>query len=187
MAFVYYRAFRTRGVFANVPAFRDEMLKWMDGQARNTILFAARRRTFRWKADIKFDVRSHLSSAAIFSDLVVEGSGARFWFYVSRGVSWPEGRYIYAKRRYSPRGLKRGHYYPATLRLARYHPRTKAGGVYGGAGRYAKAAYRQAVWWPGIEPRNFEQDILDEMGPQLRRGAENAARRAIRRAQREGY
>jgi hypothetical protein len=74
----------------------------------------------------------------------------------------------------------------AALKIYNYRAMTRAGNVYGRPKWRQFAAYRPyVVWWPGITPRNFEENVARDLKKWYQRETENMMRRAVRAAKRE--
>lgn len=177
-----YRAFRTRGVYANYDAFRDQIALGMTRDVFPLVGRAMSARVENWKHKPNFSPEHWVSEKGIFLEAIPVGPNAKYWEWVSGGV---KGHWITVKNRPTRSG-KKG--YKPKLRMYKYTPKTTVGGGYGGPGTYQPPArFATRVWWPGIEPRDFESYIVEEVKPDFRRFMENAARRGVRRMQREGF
>ena len=141
--------------------------------------------TSGWKHKVLWAGATDTSTEGLVTHVYPHGPGLKYWEWVSLGVL---GHYIIVKKKTTFRGYKK---YKPALKLNRYIPRTRPGGrlnPFGGV-RLAPTVYRQPgiVWWTGIEPREFEKHMAPELLPEYRRLMENAARRGVRAAQREGH
>lgn len=175
------RAFRTRGVYINFPVFRKTIADRIATKVVPTITAAARRRVEGWVVPPDFATAVRLDAQGIHASVIPTGPGADNWIRVSRGV---KGHWIQVRKTVTYRG--KGNYKPA-LRLNRYQPSTAPGGTYGGASyRLPPTGYRRLVWWPGIRPRLFEEDIAKEVRGPYRREMESALRVAVKEAQKAG-
>lgn len=176
-----YRAFRTRGVYLRYSTFRATIKQELEGPIATLIKKSLNKYTTNWKTRPGMEVGAIIARKGITLSVLPFGPGVENWRRVSWGVN---GHWIQVKKHRTFRGFKK---YKPALRLRRYRPTTTPGGRWGGPGHYSSAvAYRQRVWWPGIFPRNFEERTYREVTPEVRRRLENAARRGIRRARREG-
>lgn len=181
MGVIKLHTFRTRGVYMNYASFRKELLNTSANVVAPKIITAARARVSGWVVPPEFMAEVTGSQQGITLDVIPIGPGADNWARVSRGV---EGHYIRVKKPTTFRGVGR---YRPHLRLNRYHPSTTPAGGFGArAFRMPPTGYRQVVWWPGIRPRLFEEHIAKELSPAYYRDMENAVRRGIHRAQKEG-
>lgn len=180
---VYIRKFRTRGVYTNKQAFRQEVLKSMNRDIDPRILGELSEIVENWETIVTFKVSHDISSTGILSTVTPSGPGAMTFTVVSRGT---RGHWINVRNRSSRRG--KGN--PAML-LYRYSPKTSpsphlARG-FGGPGTYVGGgAFRKRVYHPGAKPRHFERYVIQAVRKDFYRFIENALRRAVRRAQREG-
>lgn len=162
-------------------SFRAEIKKELEGPIASLLTTSLSKYTTNWKVPPKLQVVSVSTAKGITLGVVPIGPGALNWRRVSFGVA---GHLIQVRKRSTFRRFKK---YRPGLRLQRYRPATTPGGRWGGAGvKFGPVAYRRAVWWPGIFPRNFEERTYRETVARVRRMLENAARRGVRRAQREG-
>lgn len=177
----HIRVWRTRGVYANTAAFRRVINKGMINEVAPLLEASMQKRVATWKEPPQFKALHFVTAKGIRLKMIPLGPGAQKWKWVSWGV---KGRWRSVKKTSTFRGYKG--YRPA-LRLRRYAPRTFPGGFFSGPGlKYGPVAYRRRVWWPGITPRYFEKDIINEFRRTYYRVLENIVRRAVRRAQREG-
>lgn len=179
MAVLRSRSFATRGVYADIQAFRDAIRDGFRKEIHPEVEAVANEITADWKVSPRWDHYEDITPRAIVEYLYPVGRGSDAWRWVSHGVP---GRLIVVKKTWTHRGI--GNYKP-TLKLQRYYPHTRPGGYWGGPGMYyGEPAYRQAVWWPGIAPRNFEWHIAREVDHIA--ASERIVRRAVRAAQRQG-
>lgn len=182
---VAFRAFATRGVYASIPAFRDEIRKTMENEVVPLITSDLKDIANSMNLDLQFPTEIKTTSDGVTLNVNVQGDGAKVWHWVSQGTKAhdiPKGRLMRPTRR----GYK--NYRPA-LFLARYTPKTSPyiRGSYGGPGQYTtNPVYRQKVRHPGIKPRYFERSVVYNVRKDYYRILENGLRRAVRRAQREG-
>lgn len=186
MARIYYRKLKSRGVYANVAAFRRTIVEGTIQEVVPMTTKALKARTTGWAYTPDFQYKVDVEPTGIFTHVFPSGWGEQYWTWVSLGV---KGHPIYPRRKYSkgftPRSRKSGKY-PAALSIYSYTPFTTPGGGYGGAGQRYFVGYRRFVpWWPGIRPRNFEQHVAKELRPEYLRLMRNMVRRAVRAARRE--
>lgn len=136
-----------------------------------------------WETQVAFKVTQTISSKGITTTVTPSGPGAMTFTTVSRGT---KGHWIPVKNRPSRSG--KGN--PAML-MYRYSPKTSpsphlARG-YGGPGTYfGGGAFRKRVYHTGAKPRNFERYVVQAVRKDFYKFLENALRRAVRRAQKEG-
>lgn len=95
------------------------------------------------------------------------GRNKKYWVFVSRGA---DGK-VY--------GPKSAQY----LQVREdYIPKTAPAGIYGGPGSYSgNVYYAEAVSWPGIEPRHFEEHIIDKYTDTVIQYMFTAVRNVLRR------
>lgn len=121
----------------------------------------------------------------IIGDLFVypsSGEGADHWRMVSGGSKPYRGA--------GKKGTPGVHGIPsvppprAAMPISKYRPKTMPGGVYGQRSRrYPPHAFIAPgpIWHPGIEPRNFEKDIADDIKVSLGRGVADVMERVLQR------
>lgn len=178
---LHFSTFRTRGVYANYAAFRDEIEKAVEQEVLPVARELAEERVVGWRTPPEFVSGVTVNNTGIYGLIIPTGPGAVNWIRVSRGV---EGHWIQVQKTATYRGY--GGYKPA-LRLNRYVPSSIPGEAYGGvAFRLPPTGYRRRVWWPGIQPRNFEEDIVKDLRPIYYPIIRTAVARGVRRAQKEG-
>lgn len=181
MPIPYFRAFRTRGWIANFEAGRRVIQQEMQQKVLPRLIKASKERTQGWKGSPDFRVWTQIDREGIHGYCEPIGPLAPYWWRVSDGVP---GHWITVKKNTTFRKFKG--YRPA-LRLNKYHPSTTPSGGYGSnAYRMPPTGYRRKVWWPGIRPRRFGAHIAEQVQPMFQRDMENAVRRAVTAAQREG-
>jgi hypothetical protein len=97
------------------------------------------------------------------------GMGANHWRWVSRGVP---GHIIRARNK------------KVLSFRTKYSAKTRVGDIfYKGPGNFEGwSVMAKEVDWPGIEPRNFEEEILRVNGSEWRRICKNIVRSAVRAA-----
>jgi hypothetical protein len=179
MTLAYFRAFRTRGRFIDIAAFRRTVFRWMQDTVAPEIIRECRARVANWYTPPEFEAKASMDLTGIRVHVYPVGPGSDNWRRVSRGV---EGHWIKVRKKHTFRRFKK---YKPALRLNRYKPKTLPSGPYGfDSKRIAPTGYRQKVWWTGIRPRHFEEYIASTLQFWYRRDAENMMRRAVRVAQR---
>ena len=179
MAF-HYHYFRTRGVYANIGAFQKVLAEAMSKEVVPMIASYAYETVEGWLEPPVFEQFLTVDRDGIEAGVVPTGPGAQKWNWIDRGVK--------GRRQRVARPARAG--YKPAIRFHRYYPFTTPGWKFGGAGvASGRAVFVSGVrgyWWPGIAPRNFTGYILEKSRPEFRRLMENALRRAVRAAQREG-
>lgn len=97
----------------------------------------------------------------------VGGMNRMKWIYVSKGV---KGHYIRAVR--APQLVYNQGYRARTQPEGRW-------GIAGGGRTYGPQVKRKQVWWPGIEPRNFEDYIVKKIEKEIVLGVRLVIVRAV--------
>lgn len=141
-----------------------------------TLVSAMRKRVRGWSTFVQFRGayrRRQRAGGWTGASLTVSpyGRGRKQWQFVSSGV---RGHMIYRRRAVYLviRGGRGG-----------YRPHTSPGGGYGGPGTYNSAGtYRtiHPVRWPGIQARNFERHIVDEVRTSVVKDLVKAINRALK-------
>lgn len=141
-----------------------------------TVVSAMRKRVRGWSTFVQFRGtyrRRQRAGGWTGASLTVSpyGRGRSRWQFVSSGV---RGHMIYRRRAIylTIRGGRGG-----------YRPHTSPGGGYGGPGTYNNAGtYRtiHPVRWPGIQARNFERHIVDEVKASVVKDLVKAINRALK-------
>lgn len=185
MVAVQYRTFRTRGVFSNKQAFRREIENAMTGRVVPLVTSDLQDIAQDLNLPLTFDPQVKIDEDGISLNFAPQGPRkvVGIWYAVSGGT---KRHAIPTKPRPTRRGV--GNYKPA-LFLARYAPRTSPTlrGSYGGPGQYiSNPVYRHHVMHPGIKPRYFERSVAYNVRKDFYKIMENALRRAVRAAQKEG-
>lgn len=182
MAVIRYRAFRSRGVYINSAAFMREIARTYQKELYPAVISACLRFTSGWKTQVEWGQDIYVTTKGV-THYLFPVEGADVWTWVSRGVP---GRFI-AVNPNKPTFSRFGRYKPK-LSLQRYAAYTQPGGLWGGPGmRYGPVGYRSEVWWPGIRPRLFEEQIANQLRSFHIRITEEGMRRGVAAAQREGY
>jgi len=170
---VYMRYFRTRGLYANVRAFR----RVINAEYRNHIgpgLARANAEVVsKWKKKPDFEVSHKVTKEGIRVDVIPTGPVAKLWWWHVRGV---EGRTI----------RPRVHRQPPNRMLSRKRRRTASRATLRFMGREGRWVYRRKVFWKGIRPKPYPQMAAKAYRPTFLRRNEKMLRRAVRAAQREG-
>lgn len=140
----------------------------------------AQQTTDGWSDPPWWDHRTMADSRQTAVGIFPMGPGAQKWYWLDGGVN---GRWQQVSR-----PLHKG--YKPAIKFRRYVPYSRPGPRFGGAGAYTGrpvfvSAYKR-YWWPGIQPRNFAPWIQEQTTPEFRRLMENAVRRAVRAAKKEG-
>lgn len=178
-AMFHFRYFRTRGVYANQEAFVRVLKNAMDNEIGRLMLNYCYRVVENWDELPQFRKHLTVTELMVSAGISVHGPGGDKWMWVSRGVP---GRFIKPSRA-AGFGYKPALMFPGP----KYWPHTSPGWRFGGAGRFqGKPRFSKGHWWPGIKPRHFEAYVREQSRSEFRRLMENAARRAVRAAQREG-
>ena len=180
---IYIRRFRTRGVYADVSAFRKETVNSLRRDIDPMIVRELDAIVADWDNKVTFQVTQTVSAEGITTNVYPTGPGAEIFNMVSRGT---KGHTISVVKQSTYRGYKG--YRPA-LWVRRYAPRTSphVAGAFGGPGQFTNAGvYRRTVYHKGAAPRNFERYVVLKVRDDFYKFLENALRRAVRRAQREG-
>jgi len=176
---IYFRAFRTRGVYADYPAFREQI---NTGIRIVGFDLAGRfdKTCSHWRKRPSFGIMHETTEKGVAVDIIPSGPVAPLWWWHNNGV---EGRTIRPKRHRQPRQRQlaqprvgRG----GRVRRMRVAPRA----VLRFRGRGGEWVYRRSVEWKGLIAQNWTEKIATEYNPTFRRVMENAARRGARAAQR---
>lgn len=166
---VAYRQIRTRGVYLKKKAFRDEVVKTINGKSKPELIAAHNRIVSNWRNKPEFKARKRITKKGITIFVYASGDAARIWGYVTGGT---KPHTITPKRGGYPLRFKTG-----------YKPKTKPPGKFGGPGAYTGPQVRaMRVRHPGTKARRFEQTIADDYKRTFQRDIENAMRRGLRRA-----
>ena len=179
-----YRYFRTRGVYANIQVFREVMLRTLRGKVAPLLRRTAQGQVRDWNNPPDFVTSVGLDHLGSRASLRAEGKYAAKWFWVNNGVP---GRFIRPRNRPTVSGYKR--YKPALrfsvgpTRFAAVPPVLR--GVLG-SGAFHRSVFSMGHWWPGIRARRMDVRIYNTTVGPFRKIMENAARRAVRAAQRAG-
>lgn len=185
MPVVTYRTFHTRGVYLNMQSFRNEIRKTMDSKINPLIESDLQEIAQDLNLQLDFSPTTEITPDRITVTFTPQGTGAHVWNWVSQGT---EDHWIPLSQLTRPtrRGYKG---YKPSLLLARYSPKTSPTlrGSFGGVGKYTTTpVYRQKVHHPGIKPRYLERSVAYNVRKDFYSILENALRRAVRRAQKEG-
>lgn len=183
---LYFRAFRTRGVYASWPAFRREINNEMQNYVFPDLVRLHNNVVAYWKVKPIFKGKVTIDQSGISVTTYAEGEAAKIWYSHIQGV---EGRWIRPSR-----ARRRLRIHARKQRLGRKYKReTKKIGrlrrpmalKFKGL-RDGTIVYRKKVWWTGIQPKPYLVRVAGEYRETFYRRMENASRRGVRAAQREG-
>jgi hypothetical protein len=180
---IYIRKFRTRGVYTSKTAFRQETLNSLRRDVNPLVVRELDAIVADWDNQVAFTVIQDISQDGIITSVIPSGPGADIFNMVSRGT---KAHWISVTKPTTFRGFKG---YRPRLWVRRYAPRTSphTPGAHGGPGQFTNVGvYRQRVYHKGAAPRNIERYVTLRVRDDFYRFIENALRRAVRRAQREG-
>lgn len=125
---------------------------------------ALAKRSANWSKSPKWNARVSVGGSIIL-DLKPTGEGKKLWTWVSGGT----GRHDITPKRRKWLKFESG-----------YVPKTLPKGTFGQAGKYiGGTVFTQYVNHPGIDARNFEQDVVDEEGRKVEGMIEAAVARAV--------
>lgn len=143
---------------------QDELVAALRGDVTLTLVGALRKRSANWSISPLWNAKVTIGARLIL-DLKPTGAGEKKWRWVSGGTRQHD---INPKRR---NWLVFG---------SGYVPKTLPKGTYGGKGVYiGDTVFTKHVNHPGIDARNFEQDVVDEKGDEVRGALAAAAARAV--------
>lgn len=185
---VQFHAFHTRGVYANVNSFINEIQQGLEQRVAPRIKHRLSEVADSARLDVQFGTSIETFQDGIFVYISPKGPDLKKWIWISGGT---KPHPITVNKTSTFRPWPHQMYKPA-LKLNRYAPVTSPHFPLAGGGpgkRLAPTAYRKTVMHTGVTPRNFEWHVVQELYQDdlLRRDIENTLRRAVRRAQREGY
>jgi len=173
---VYWRAFRTRGVYANMPAFRrvvgEGMVKTVFPKIQKRLLA----KITHWKVEVKFLMTKLINEEGISVKAFPSGVGAKYWKWATRGT---KGYVIKVKKKHTQK-LHRFKRYKPALGIPPKGARVRS------ALRAAGIAFRYQLFVPPRPGKFFEKQVAKEYNPEFRRDMENIIRRGVRAAQKEG-
>jgi len=173
---VYFRAFRTRGVYANMPAFRrvvgEGMVKTVFPKMQKRLLA----KITHWKVEVKFLMTKLINEEGVSVKAFPSGVGAKYWKWATRGT---KGHTIKVKKKHTQK-LHRFKRYKPALGIPPKGARVRS------ALRAAGIAFRYQLFVPARPGKFFEKQVAKEYNPEFRRDMENIIRRAVRAAQKEG-
>lgn len=173
---IYWRAFRTRGVYANMAAFRRVIGEGMVQTVFPKIEKRLQAKVVHWKVEVKFLMTKVINEQGIAVKAFPSGTGAKYWKWNTLGV---HARTITVKKQFTQKLHKFKRYKPALgipPKGARVRSALRAAGI----------TFRYSLKWPGIVPKYYEKQVADEYRPGFQRDMENIVRRAVTAAQREG-
>lgn len=161
----FFRIFRTRGVYANIDAFKRAIADTIDSEFGPLIIGALEETTADWKRAPSWDTQLSVTSEGISWGAYPYGDADWIWRGIDQGVR--ADRIIRPRRaRSAVNPLK-----PAALELP---PRA------------GKPIYQYRVHWRGIYPRFWSDRIVYDYTSEFQRICELGARRGVQAAQREG-
>lgn len=187
MAQVFFRSFRTRGVYANYPAYRRVMADEFQNNVGPDLLKRHALTTAKWKKQPEFDAKMEITQQGISITVSANKNDriSMIWNALNKGVPGRTIRPNPARRRVriARRKRKLGAKYRRNTRKIGRLRRPMALKF---TGRGGEAVFRKSVEWKGIMARHYTVKIADEYRPIYLQRMENANRRAVRAAQREG-
>ena len=150
--------------------FEKEIEAYLRGKGLLKVKNAMKKRVVNWKHKPIFAYKYSTPSSGVWAVTIFpKGKSGpdsenprKLWEYVSFGV---RARPIYARNA------------PMLKFRPGYDAKTKAGNKYGGSGRRFGPLVEtpRVLNWPGIEPRNFEMHIIDELEDDIRRDVQQIA------------
>lgn len=141
-----------------------ELVATLKGEVRDILANALEKRSANWSTSPSWPAKIS-AGARLILDLKPTGAGEWKWRWVSGGTKAHD---IDPKRR---NWLVFG---------SGYVPKTLPKGTYGQAGKYiGGTVFTKHVNHPGIDARNFEQDVVDEEGDKVTGALEAAVARAV--------
>jgi len=175
---VAFREIRSRGLHPNWGAVVKEVAATMDRKSKPELIAAHERIVADWRNKPEFRARKFVRRKGLRIYVYPAGEHKMIWIYVSGGTR---------AHTIKPRGPG----YPLRFQWGgpgSYKPKTNTRGQYKGPGKVVggKEVHFMSVQHPGNEPRRFEKIIARAYKPIFARDMENAFRRGIRRARREG-
>jgi len=175
---VAFREIRSRGLHPNWGAVVKEVAATMDRKNKPELIAAHERIVADWRNQPEFRARKFVRRKGLTIYVYPSGEHKMIWIYVSGGTR---------AHTIKPRGPG----YPLRFQWGgpgSYKPKTNTRGQYKGPGKVVggKEVHFMSVQHPGNEPRRFEKIIARAYKPIFARDMENAFRRGIRRARREG-
>lgn len=182
---VYFRVLKTRGVYASYPAFRrvinDEFQNVIgpDLQQRHELT------TAKWKVRPEFKATQKVTKDGVSVVVSPFGNAADIWRMHNAGVPGRTIRPNPSRRRarIAARKRKMGRSYKRDTRVIGRLRRPTALKF---KGRGGNDVYRNTVEWKGIRAREYTAKIAKEYAPIFYRRMENAMRRGVTAAIREG-
>lgn len=185
---VYFRQFRTRGVYASYPAFRRVLSNEFQSRIGPDIIKLHDLTTVDWKRRPEFKATMKVDQSGISVRVFPEENDpvAKIWYSLNKGVPGRVIRPNPSRRRVriTARKRKLGRKYRRNTKVIGRLRRPMALRFKGASG---EDVYRSVIYnWPGIRARRYTFKIAREYNPVFIRLMENAMRRAVRAAQREG-
>lgn len=173
---IYFRAFRTRGVYANMSAFRRVVGEGMTATVFPKIQKRLQAKVAHWKIEVKFLMTKIINEKGITVKAFPSGTGAKYWKWATRGT---KGHTIRVKKKHTQKFHKFKRYKPALgipPKGARMNPALRAAGI----------AFRYQLFVPARPGKFYEKQVALEYNLEFRRDMENIVKRGVRAAQREG-
>lgn len=181
---ILYRAFRTRGVYANMDAFRRVVGEGMQQTVFPKIVKGLEGQIEHWDVDdqfLEFLPVKLISEAGISIKVFPRGPGVKLWKFKSFGTKEHKVR---VKKTHTMRHHRFKRYKPA---LALPNPGVKRGF---GPAPFAPGTvgFRHEVVVPAMAGQFFEKRVADDYkaNRQFSRDMEKIVRKAVRAAQKEG-
>lgn len=173
---VAFRQIRSRGVFLDQKAFRQEVERTIDSKSKPELIQAHNRVVSNWSNKPEFKARKRIERNGISVFVYASGEHARIWRFVTGGTKRhkipliPKGPGKWLRFNWGGKGS--------------YKPKTAPIGKFGGPGRVTggKPTFAKQVDHPGTKARRFEQVIADDYKKTFAQDMENAMRRGLRRA-----
>lgn len=183
----YFRSFRTRGVYASIPAYKRVMNDEFQNHIGPDLLKLHDLTTADWKKRPEFKVKMVVEQQGITVSVSATGNDriSMIWNALNKGIPGrvirpnPSRRRVRIASRRRSLGRK---YRRNTKIIGRLRRPTALKFI----GRSGETVFRKSVNWKGIITRKYTINIADEYRPIFLRRMENANRRAVHAAQREG-
>lgn len=130
-----------------------ELAATMMGPVARTLIQAEEQYIDNWKHKPKIISEFVHQKTQLKLTVKPSGTNKKYWAFVSLGTTG---------KVYGPKSAQF-----MSVRLD-YVPKTAPGGVFNGPGSYSgNVVFSQAVDWPGIKPRKFEEKIVDKFGDNI--------------------
>ena len=184
---VYFRVFRTRGVYASYPAFRRVISNEFQNGVGPDLIKLHDLKTANWKKRPEFKATQTTSQKGISVNVFPEpdDSVSMIWNVINKGTPGRILRPNPSRRRarIETRKRKMGRSYRRSTKIVGRLRRPMALKFTGAGG---EAVYRKEIPWPGIKARRHTEKIAKDYAPTFYKRMENAVRRGVTAAQREG-